>query len=43
MKLISKSIILLLIVGTLGMVGCNTVNGFGQDVSATGRGIQKAS
>jgi predicted small secreted protein len=44
MKLISKALILVLIFGALTTInGCNTVHGFGQDVSATGHGIQNAS
>ena len=44
MRLITKALALALIFGALAAIsGCNTVHGFGQDVSATGHGIQNAS
>jgi predicted small secreted protein len=44
MKTTSSKIFFALLILSLGILnGCNTVNGFGQDVSATGHGIQKAA
>jgi predicted small secreted protein len=35
--------LVLVMVGALVLSGCNTVNGFGQDLQAGGQSIQKAA
>lgn len=36
-------LIALLGMSVIGLTACNTVEGFGQDVKATGKGIEKAA
>jgi predicted small secreted protein len=44
MKCISKLLMISILIGSLGLLGgCNTVNGFGHDVSNTGHAISRAS
>ncbi len=41
---IMKKIIAIIVAGTFALLaGCNTVEGFGQDVKGAGRGIEKAA
>jgi predicted small secreted protein len=43
MKLKTGIFLIILMLGAAALSGCNTVHGFGQDVSATGHGIQNAA
>ena len=42
-NLMKALLIALLGMSVIGLTACNTVEGFGQDVKATGKGIEKAA
>jgi predicted small secreted protein len=43
MNILKKIMIVSIVLSTLGLSACGTVNGFGRDVSHVGRDIQRAS
>ena len=43
MRLFITSLVVVCVVGAGGLAGCNTVKGFGKDVSKTGHAIEKAA